>query len=438
MTVESAFRFYPVGHGLFYAGRIVREDENLTFVYDCGSQWDNSLLDAAITRNLSFMECSQRLDYLFISHLHYDHISGIHRLIERFPRGVRALVMPYVSFAEYVAGMGMLKDSRDEDFAPILNFFEDLRSLLQEKIEYLIVVGSRENDQNEDRGIETRDNELRKLGFQNLQPDENLSDEFYKNYPGLEASRQRIHVVRQGSWIERRDISWRFQWYVHPLKEEEIQEFRDKIMEISEFRDYALGQDAKELLRKLFCGGGKGEKSSTIDKLKECYKSLPSVKKEGHNATSLILMHRPMRDYVVEYGAIQAGEILRTKRGVSTVQRIPVGRRYVHPHTKNGTILFGDINLASDSFASIVRYYKPEWQHIAIATVPHHGSIKNWNEAIFDYLRGVAWIASSRYEDRYHHPDGAVVYNIIKRTPIETFIWNHESNMVEIHWSQWG
>lgn len=438
MTVESDFRFYPVGHGLFYAGRINRGNDYLTFVYDCGSKWDTNLLDAAIERNVDFMACTQKLDYLFISHLHCDHISGISNLISSFPNGVRALIMPYVSFAEYIAGMDMLKDSKDEDFDPILNFVENIGYLLKEKIEYLIVVGSRESAPEENGGIETQDNELRVLGFQNLQLDESLTDEFYKNYPRLLSLSKKIRIVRQGSRIERHDVSWKFQWYVHPLNEEEIQVFQDKIMEIPEFKEYSMGQDAKELLKNLFGGNSAGKKGKSLDQLKKCYESLPIVKTGGHNATSLVLVHRPMQIWVEEAGWIQADQISRMRGGLSTIREIPSLNYYGYLFAKTGTVLFGDINLASDDFKSIVQYFKSEWQHIIIATVPHHGSIKNWNENIFDFLHGVFWIASSRYIDGYHHPDGAVVYNIIKKSPIETFIWNHEGNKVEIHWRHWG
>ena len=429
MTVYSDFRFYPVGHGLFYAGRINRGNAYLTFVYDCGSKWDADLLNVAIERNVDFMACTQKLDYLFISHLHYDHISGIHQLIESFPEGVRALIMPYVLFAEYVAGMALLKED-EPDGMP--DFMEGLDEIIKEKIEYLIVVGGQEAEKDDGDGIETQETGLGQLGFRNLHPDKHLSDEFFENYQWLESVRQKIYIVRQGSWIERVDVLWKFQWYVHPLKMDELKELNDKIMGLPEFRDCASSHDRKDLLKRLFGANNAGEKNSVLDKLKEFYECIPSIKNGGHNATSLVLVHRPMRDYALVYGEIKAEEILRTK-GLSTFQRIPPSWRYRHYNAKNGTILFGDINLTSDAFKPIVQYFKSEWQHIVIATVPHHGSIKNWNEAIFDYLHDATWIASSRYEDGYHHPDGAVVYNILKRAPIETFIWNHENNMVTIH-----
>ncbi|MBR1892028.1 MAG: MBL fold metallo-hydrolase [Lachnospiraceae bacterium] len=438
MTVESDFRFYPVGHGLFYAGRINKENSYLTFVYDCGSKWDDGLLADAIERNRDFMACSQQLDYLFISHLHCDHISGIARLIDSFPYGVRALLMPYVSFAEYMAGLNSLKDSGDEDFDPALDFMGSMGQWLkEEKIERLFVIGDRESDReiNEDQRGDMYD-----LGFRNWQEDNLLSDEFFRNYPDMGSLSRKIHFLRQGTWIERSDVAWQFRWYVHPLDEKELKKFRDEIMKIPEFKNYEMGQERKELLRKLFGKKSGKVNNESLKKLKQCYEHLPLFENGGHNATSLVLVHRPTNVYGMEDGWVSAREILRVRRGhrswVSTCQRLPVHHRYDFS-TRNGTVLFGDINLTSDDFASIIRYFIAEWQHIIIATVQHHGSVKNWNENIFDWLHGVFWIVSSRYEDGYHHPDGAVVYNILRRAPIERFVWNHEGNVVEIHWRQW-
>ena len=88
----SWFNFYPVGHGLFYAGIIFENDYK--FVYDCGCKPKGPSLHAHINNLLS--RCPDKsLDFVAISHLHYDHCSGIDYLSKVFK--VKKYYLPYIS-----------------------------------------------------------------------------------------------------------------------------------------------------------------------------------------------------------------------------------------------------------------------------------------------------------------------------------------------------
>lgn len=86
--------FHPVGQGAFYTEVFSDEkDHKFIMVYDCGSVTSSKVIEAAGGKTLyeqikDFAKAGGdncRIDYLFISHFHNDHINGIKELIKRMP-----------------------------------------------------------------------------------------------------------------------------------------------------------------------------------------------------------------------------------------------------------------------------------------------------------------------------------------------------------------
>ncbi|SFK51903.1 MBL fold metallo-hydrolase [Succinivibrio dextrinosolvens] len=108
---EAKFKFFSVGHGLFHAGKITVADGNFfTFIYDCGSRTP-SVLKSSIDSCIEFFKGKNnsdnisKIDFLFVSHLHYDHINGIRPLIEKLSQNhisVSNVVLPYVDLYQRV------------------------------------------------------------------------------------------------------------------------------------------------------------------------------------------------------------------------------------------------------------------------------------------------------------------------------------------------
>ena len=84
--------FHPVGQGAFYT-EVFRDylDSQIVMVYDCGTETSNQsfknnkgvLLKQQIEEFAdSLDDNSRKIDYLFISHLHHDHISGLGDLMK--------------------------------------------------------------------------------------------------------------------------------------------------------------------------------------------------------------------------------------------------------------------------------------------------------------------------------------------------------------------
>lgn len=82
--------FHPVGHGAFYTERFYDGEENIAnIVFDCGcfetaktgtsTTFFQQQIDNIVT---SFFNAGDKINALFVSHFHQDHINGIKKLIE--------------------------------------------------------------------------------------------------------------------------------------------------------------------------------------------------------------------------------------------------------------------------------------------------------------------------------------------------------------------
>lgn len=78
----------PVGQGGLCVGALSSRHHTLNWVYDCGSN-QSDVLTAEIAR------VPQTLDFLFVSHLDDDHVSGLDRLLSG--RTVKEAVLPYLT-----------------------------------------------------------------------------------------------------------------------------------------------------------------------------------------------------------------------------------------------------------------------------------------------------------------------------------------------------
>ncbi len=82
--------FFPVGHGAFYTERFNDKDGRCVFtaVYDCGGS-TTKIVSEQIEK---VFEKNDVVDWLFISHLHRDHVNGVSQLLNRC--NVKRIVLP--------------------------------------------------------------------------------------------------------------------------------------------------------------------------------------------------------------------------------------------------------------------------------------------------------------------------------------------------------
>lgn len=96
--MKGYFTFHPVGHGLFYTGKITDyEGKTFNIVYDIGSK-DLKVIGKEVLEYTNNIDGS--VDLLFISHLHIDHISGLNDLLKNTK--VKAIILPYLVFENLI------------------------------------------------------------------------------------------------------------------------------------------------------------------------------------------------------------------------------------------------------------------------------------------------------------------------------------------------
>lgn len=112
--------FHPVGQGAFYSERFYedgRPEAIYNIVYDCGTSW-GSVMKAKKVVTQTF-DKKDVIDYLFISHLDYDHISLVLTLIDSV-KCVREIVLPLVLKDDIVIAIAMNRISNHGDAVDFL------------------------------------------------------------------------------------------------------------------------------------------------------------------------------------------------------------------------------------------------------------------------------------------------------------------------------
>jgi len=111
---------WPVGQGFFHSGTVEVEGKSYYYVYDCGTVYGKQALARSIDEYLASIE--HGIDILFISHFHWDHISGIKRLLEAKPNKDLAIYIPLLSKPEralVAARNAAILDTVRGDIGPI-------------------------------------------------------------------------------------------------------------------------------------------------------------------------------------------------------------------------------------------------------------------------------------------------------------------------------
>jgi glyoxylase-like metal-dependent hydrolase (beta-lactamase superfamily II) len=104
---------HAVGQGGFSTGVLVAEGSSLSWAYDCGS----TQVDALV-REIRQVASAGPIDFLFLSHLDSDHISGVDRLLSQCQ--VREVVLPYLEQEVVVAMI-----ARDAEIGRLTGLFLD-------------------------------------------------------------------------------------------------------------------------------------------------------------------------------------------------------------------------------------------------------------------------------------------------------------------------
>ena len=88
MRIKYEQKFHPIGQGLFYSSSLQLDEISANVIFDCGSE------NIELINNEIDQYGNKDIDILIISHLHYDHVSGLEYLLMN--RIVNTVILPYL------------------------------------------------------------------------------------------------------------------------------------------------------------------------------------------------------------------------------------------------------------------------------------------------------------------------------------------------------
>jgi predicted transposase YbfD/YdcC len=130
--MKNTFEFNAVGQGLFYTGEL--NGGEYKFVYDCGTESKDGNIIHEIKKHFPSCDKLDVIDFLVISHLHKDHISGLIDLKKN--SRIKKIYLPYLGeknlfLTQFLIAHAVIDLNKDER----LNLFHFLYLLYDDYID---------------------------------------------------------------------------------------------------------------------------------------------------------------------------------------------------------------------------------------------------------------------------------------------------------------
>ena len=374
-NTKGRFRFFPVGQGMFYGGRVsvLNSHNSVNFAYDCGALNDDngSILNNAIENSKDFFH--MRLDMLFVSHFDMDHVNGIPSLLKTLEKSTRLIVvLPYFTPEELLVFQARAAIYISENENTIVNRTEIgeflsspyLYFLQQDHVVKVYVLFHGTKGEPFDNDQEVHEPLIVKQFLRNKELEGKLLYSFGSDKNKNEM-KKRLRVVDK--LLEIRDeTGWYWKAIVPPApSQKSMIDFKNELQTQNLLKD---GHFAWERFSAC-CENNKAIKAAYQKIIKDI------------NLTSLIVAHAPIAEEC----------------------------------STPATVLFGDTNLnRKRRYKYFVTKLKSELENARFLSVPHHGSQLSWNKEILSLPRQNAfWIVSAKMKNDYHHPHRAVICDFL-------------------------
>ena len=363
--------FHPVGQGAFYSERHNVDGQKFNIIYDCGSfnvRQGKKVVKEAFDKN-------DIIDLLFISHFDFDHISLLETLISRCQ--IRKVVLPllYEDVRFALSGYYHYRVARNHSMQPFveksLQLLNDPWSVFQgesasrDQAEFVFVRPYAESD--------AENNQERRDLL-------NATEEF--------ASRQgRSLIINSRSEYDAKRLSSFVDWMFLPYNTDYFNRNRDLFHNLIEWlkqNHYSL-EDLND---------GQFFDREHCKQLTGIYKKL----KGSINENSMLLFSGPL--------------LQQNQCGVSAIRHAYPPAWCFSGHwlfRQPGCLYSGDFNLKQESLSNS---YGPYFDRVGTVQVPHHGSKHSFDLNNF-YARGMVCPVSYGVNNRFGHPDRAVIDEIV-------------------------
>jgi hypothetical protein len=371
--VDISFKFHPVGQGLFYSG-IIKENSvgnSFSFVYDCGSKSSRTYINNEIANYSSSLKSSSgKLDLLFISHFHDDHVNKIGDLLQA-TGGCRFVVLPYLNENErYLLTLYHIFDgSSPETIDFVINPTEFLSKFEIEEI--IFVHPSTENlDYESEIPENVPDSDSKEF---------ELNKHLVVNEDIKESNSNVQHCFDSGYIIVNQ--FWEFKLYCKKVDLAIVESLIREIKIQCKLDDINISTLAQFIT---------DNKDSFITSFKEFFEEIK--KRKYFNDIGLVVYH---------------GHIM----GVGDESRVGCFP-YWKNQKENGTLLTGDLDFDDNVINEIVAKWRSEkyWDNVLVFQIPHHGAEDCLTENLFvKYKKVQGWVISFGLGNGHSHPNSGIV-----------------------------
>lgn len=391
---------WAVGNGFFHSGVVSTSASTVSYVYDCGAL-GHATNQQALRREVSeYGSRNREVDFMFISHFDFDHVSGVPLLTQEATIG--RFIIPLVTEPERLFMFaGNLADGSFDETATGSTFYEDLIVDPRAALEGLtnnnvapavvqIVEPAQVVPQNDG------------VPLPELLAPRKLQDAVSSAVLTLSFSPTRIAAIDAAS-ANRPNVVWEWVPYVATRARGAIPAFLDSLVRSGVIRtasDLTVPRLLARLVRKR-----KKELVSAYD---------DAIQTVGNSFT------RNLTSLMVYSGPAPGSQHRAYRSRPSAVERAEIGAWDPRP----GWLALGDADLRSasrvDEVNAAFRNHKPL---VGTFAPSHHGSRRDWRASLMEgfdanaehqptYVFGASGAYRSRHDGTVLHPDGQVLLDI--------------------------
>lgn len=358
---RAKFSFFKAGQGAFYGGQIKLSDidKSVTIVYDCGtSGWIKGNAQSLSEEIEYFRRENSKIDLLFISHLDYDHVSGLKQLLDKFT--IKKVILPYIEKENRI--LFLCSFSYYEEVNNDLMTIGEYSSFLDNPAHFISENSDADiyfiKSDNEDEVVYRQDNDNNPDDIYPIGTESSDAIEEFKGFSKVSVYKNNLQF-----FIHKK---WEFTTFVKDVGEEVVERLYKSLKKLLEKNKIT----SKDLLN------GIKDKRKEINK---CYTNIDNI-----NAHGLILLHGPVNFYCIKENIFVQSDL-----------DCFYGRHYYSfPHDfickdvpMLGTLLLGDTSLnPQNNLIEFREDFKNKLKNVHIFQVPHHGSSKNWDWKEFKKL----------------------------------------------------
>ncbi len=352
---------------------------NFHWVYDCGSSSGQALVNRGI-EDIARKLNDKSLDLIVISHLHFDHISGLLRLLNRVH--VKSIMLPWAPLWQRLL-IGFEQGLTEGDNE--LGFYTDpvgyIAGAAPERFGRIVFVmpsgGGEGSDPDESSPRVTPDD-------LEWQPEDKSPRVFLPNdleVPATPENHDFARVFKAGDRFVQSE-TWEFLPYNDPKSAPKAPKAFKK--SVDELRPTLLGQDANE-------------KEKALKKLNALYRRGFPAGFQNDLSLSLYTGPVPLSRWKLESGSVVGSN-------ATSISDAPAPILYT-----------GDGNFSTKTHWLRLAEYLGEKRSEAIATfqVPHHGSRYNWKKGNAHLVSPQFSVFSSDPARRYGHPHAEVLRDFL-------------------------